>query len=245
MVKAEPRIPETERPRRSFLAALSAIVAAPAAVVAVPAIAAKVEPAEDLDLLAMGPRIEETFAAYREALAKQAEARAIYQRIKPLLPTELIARDVMDHHMCGGETELDAAVYDASGRRREIYQWRGVKAHIIRQGHSAKTKEGRRLRKIARLARKYETDVAAASKQSGYTQRSDEADAAANELELAIVDLKERAAPSTMAGALILARSISAIDQISAERPHIARDVAFIGRELARTILRIEAARTA
>lgn len=201
-----------ERPRRSFLAALSAFVAAPA-VVAAPAIAAQVEPGpvEAPELLSLGEELRAHLTTYRDATARFAAAREHYERIKPAVPDDLIvpkgADRMLTDHLSARDFEIDGTEILPP---RRIYDRRSLQAHIIVHDVSRTTREGRRLRRLARLAKAYEAARDAAAREAGYW----EADHAAGDATACLAGLNHRllqVEPKTLAGARILAEACTAL----------------------------------
>lgn len=206
----------TSKPgRRGFVALLTGAVAAPAAI-AVPAVAATVASpaiAESPELLAIGERLPDIAARFQTAQARRDEAIAAYERLKPAVPPEIIAPD----HGCESLTTMECGldgepVWHEDGDRRgfwDLYSARKVKAHIILRDISARTKEGRRLRRIARLATKYEKDRKVAIAQCGYREASH----ALGDLQMELQDDFAKAArdimPLTMRGIAIYAAIIA------------------------------------
>jgi hypothetical protein len=157
--------------RRSFLAAFTGAVAAPAGL-ALPAAAASQSTAESPELLALGERLQGEVAAYRAAVARKAEAFAEYERLRPAIPAEILA----EHEGNLATMEKGPDGVPIGGGPREcsgfffLYRSNLVKAELIRREIPTNTKEGRRWRKVARIAKKYERDKANALRASGYVE---------------------------------------------------------------------------
>lgn len=206
--------------RRGFLAALSAFVAVPAAV-ATPAIAAAAvqvepEPAETPELLELGQDLRARLATYRDAAARLVAAREHYERIKPAVPDELIVPAGADRWSNDGISaiETDIEGNEASPPRR-LYHWKSLQVEIIVQDRSRHTKEGRRLRRLARLAKTYERAKEDAAKQAGYWDTRDAAYQAAWKV-CNLVQPLLQVTPVTMAGLRLYGEAIVAIEQARA-----------------------------
>lgn len=203
------------RPRRSFMAALSAFVAAPAAVSA-PALAAKVESGESPELLALGERLHPALTSYREAAAAKVAARAHFERLKPMLPDELIVPEGADNFSELSAVEFDPFLSREAEPHRRIYDWRRVSIYIISRDVAGTTRRGRQLRRVARLARRYEAAMEAAIWTSGYYDAEEEARCAAEAVcDLAVPLLQHT--PVGMAGFAILAKAMLAVEEVKGD----------------------------
>ncbi len=200
--------------RRHFLALLSGGVAA-TATTALPAIAATTAPAvtEAPELLAIGARLPDLVTRLRAAKLGLDEAVAAYERLKPAIPPEIIAprgesRDLTE--MERGHDGQPVRHLDSDRVFWNLYSSRKVKAHIILNEIPARTKEGRRVRRIVRLAAKYEKDHKAAIEASGYSK----ANSAIWDLRIELQDDFAKAAlaikPVTMKGLAVYAAIIIA-----------------------------------
>lgn len=205
------------RPRRSFMAALSAIVAAPAAV-AVPAIAAQSPPTfpETPELLALGDQLQARLATYREAAARKVAAREEFERIKPEVHPELIVQGDIDRMSDMSATEWDPMRGSAAEPYRRIYDRRRIQIHIIARDVSKTTKRGRQLRRLARLAKAYEAGMEAAIRQSGYHEVEEEALIAAKAICNLAVPLLEHT-PVSMVGLAIFAKALLAAQEVKGD----------------------------
>ena len=159
--------------RRGFLSGLLAASAA-TAVTTVPAVAATVSPplpAEAAELLAIGERLPDVVARIQAARTRYEEAKAAFERLRPSVPPEIIAPEGESQNLTEMERELNnqPTPYDEARRGfRDFYSSRKLKAHIILYDISGRTKEGRRLRRIVRLAKRFEKDRESAISASGY-----------------------------------------------------------------------------
>ena len=123
-------------------------------------------------MLAIGERLPDLAARCRAARIWLDEAMATYDRLNPDVPLEIVAPTQV--HLVEIERGLDREpiVHERDGRgfRRFLYSSRNLKIHILEIEAPRNTKEGRRLRRIARLAAKYEKDREAAIGASGYRE---------------------------------------------------------------------------
>jgi hypothetical protein len=168
----------TSKPaRRGFLALLSGAAAVPMAA-ALPAVAATSAPAvtEAPELLAIGDRLPDITARISAVRNRLDEAIAAYERLKPSVPPEIIAPEDERSSLTETERGLDGEPvrHEERGRHElwDLYNSRKVKAHMILREMTGRTKEGKRLRRIARLAEKFEKDRKAAISASGYREAS-------------------------------------------------------------------------
>jgi hypothetical protein len=145
--------------RRSFLAAL---LATPI-VAAVPAAAATrtISIPETPGLLELGTRLTEATAELSAAIARKTGALALYERTRPTLPDELKGSHGDRHRGLTEDWEVPG------GEVVSVLVWRRVKSEIILCDISRHTKDGKRLRRIARIAKKYADEECAALSASG------------------------------------------------------------------------------
>lgn len=232
--------------RRAFLVGTAALAAAPVAIAVTPAVAA---PAiqENPELLEIGRQIPALLETYRAALARKAEAAAIYERTRPPLPDELVwSTDYRwDRELSEPETDLERnAVYFATGRsQRQTYRWKLVQSYIIRQELPRHTKEGKRLRKIARVAKKYERETAAALKASGYWLRDAELNDPISQMDKLAwkLHMRPELKPRTSKGVLIFASATLAIAECSSrDTPRGQGHAGKLGLIVAHALSRIE-----
>jgi len=101
-------------------------------------------------------------------------------------------------------------VKDAQGNYCDIYCSRNIRANLILWEISGRTTEGRRLHRLARLAKQYEMAEAAALEQSGYDERGSEAHVIAEEV-LDLAAALTKVEPQTSAGVLVYARALAMI----------------------------------
>lgn len=189
-------------PRRRSL--LAAFLAAPV-VAAVPALAATFTPpiAEAPGLLDLGERLSSLGETLLAAVALKDEAFATYERTRPALPADLLMlpKDRL-YHLMTEERELPG------GELKPIYLSRGVRAEIILRDLSRNTKEGQRLRRIARIAKVYEDAELAALEASAYDRLHGEAAVHGSACFELVKEIKKHT-PATMLGVLVFARAIS------------------------------------
>lgn len=224
------------RPRRSFMAALSAIVAAPAAV-AVPALAAKVEITESPEFLALAEEAGSLIAQYREATARLGAEVERYERNKPALPDELIEPERTGLPI----NEVSAVHVGLQGNAvqpyRRIYNYKRLMIYIIGQDVPSTTRRGRHLRRLARPAKRYEAAEQAA-RTPYYEAWSAALDAGEQLGELVARLLK--AAPATMAGAKVFAEIVVAIHDARQLITVDAEQAAALGAHLAQALIRLQ-----
>lgn len=197
----------TRPARRSFLALLTGAMAAPAAAVAASPAAPAVDEAPEL--LALGRQLDEALEAFREAVARKAEAVEIWERMRPEVPEELVgtALDRRDG-LTVQEVGLDGSVAGA----REIFSSREIRIQMLRRNISGRTKEGRRLHRLVRLAKSYEKGIAEAYRVSNYEACERDADKAAQAVH-AMARQALDIEPVTVEGLLILARLTAAVTE--------------------------------
>lgn len=227
--------------RRSFLGALSAFVAAPAAV-AVPAIAATAPaPTELPELIEIGQKLTALFDEYRAAVAKKIEARETYEQTRPALPDDLIHRGRDSAGLVREETDINGATVwpDGAEAPRWIYSAKDLQIHIIRHDTSRHTKEGRRLRRLAKIAKNYEAGTKAAHIASGYDDCLGDAASVAGEINIAAAKLL-KLEPITLRGVLIVARAamgVGGVLELGSARVVL---VAALGEHVAESLIRLE-----
>lgn len=216
--------------RRAFLAGLTAAVATPTVVA--PVAAAQVPTLQEVpEIIEIGQRLHGLLEAARAAEARKAEARAIYESSKPAVPKQLVVgrgehpwRDTTED-----EVDVDNQMIPDNGRfpARRIYRSRNLKAFLVRWGDDLQPDDAKRLRKLARIARRHERADAEALALSGYMDRKAglrQANEALDEQVDRLLELE----PVTMAGLVVYARAISAC-----------RDTSGLGRVGDNQILRL------
>ena len=143
-----------------------AISASPAAA-ALPAIAATTAPAEPViteapEMRAIGERMAGLCHALLVAVARHDAEKLKLEQTRPAVPEELWAPK---RHWQSSCTECRGGDGEPT---RWIYVSKNVRAEIIRNDISRHTKEGRRLRRVARIAKAYEDAHRAAWKKIDY-----------------------------------------------------------------------------
>lgn len=114
--------------------------------------------------------------------------------------------------------------------------------HIIQHDVPSTTKEGRRLRRLARLATQFEKKRDAALKSSGYCDAEEACSDASYEIERLAIAAVNAPLPRTQQGVDILARMTSAIGEIADEFGNgvtIANKASALGRRLAEATLNV------
>lgn len=208
----------TTNRRRAFLAGLTAAFAAPVAVAAMPAVAATTSLAEAPELLELGVRLDTLHRDYRTAARRVAEARQAYERLHPALPEEIIWRPEDCRHdgrlYETGELQydVDGKVVSRDGQPLRLYRANLLQAHVIRYEVSRHAKEGKRLRRIARLAKKHETEIAAAYRESRLREAMSAARDVATQIQDIAYDEILKIRPRSPRGVTIYATALLALD---------------------------------
>lgn len=225
--------PHTPAPpsRRAFLGrAASALAGASAAslgaAAALPAASPPVT-AENPELVTLGEKIAPALDAYRAAKVAKAEARARAEALCPPVPAELVhderdSRTFVEKLQCCAFDEVDVEGPRVQQPEKRGDRWhrptgrRIYSAFHLRDGiadgwlsGSARSKQGKHVRRLIEIAEQYESARAAAIEMSGL-------DAADRALGAAKADVQRLAwaardlAPVTLAGAAIQARALIA-----------------------------------
>lgn len=234
-----PSLDEGEPPkRRAFLAGMLGIATAPA-VIALPAVAAP-EDQELSDLLRLDQELERGMEAYRIASLARADAEIEYYRTAPSLPDELI--DVSRRPGCElSRAEVDINGLTASGSRapaRYIYSAKHLQSHIIMWDVSRSSKEGRRLRRLARLAKKYEAAQKVALKESRYDEACCEQSLATTQVGNICCAILDRE-PTTAGEMMVVARATVAAIAVVDFHSHQRSLAGHLGSKLAETLIRV------
>lgn len=207
--------------RRSFLGRIMAAAAIPA-VAAAPA-AAAVAPVPPIDeapeLLAIGEQLAEAVEQYGFIRERKAMAALDFATVRaPEVPEELWA--VPDarwptHHLASvTRVNVDRLTEEVIDDRR-IYDARSLKIHILAQDVPTTTREGKRLRRLARLATTYERKVEAAVKASRYPDLAKEHQARLYDVQKILRAILHAPPPLTPAGLKIVARALLAVAEIN------------------------------
>lgn len=232
--------------RRSFLAALTAAIAAPAAAT-LPALPAKAEPMpeEARELLALGEKLAGLLDEWREAAARFAEARALYEKLRPAVPQGLAWTYEHGTHMrheAVEQRDLDGncVMWEPPRGGRQpllLYKSNYLQARILRFEIPRSTKEGKAARRLVRLAKKYEADVEAAWQSSDLEKHR----GALGDVRIAIQDLvyEEILAiePRGPDGLAVYARALLALRETGVGGGHSKDGATLLGVAIARTLL--------
>ncbi len=185
------------------------------------------------ELLALGDRIAALGEAATVALAKHAAEKLKYEQTRPAVPEELWAPK---RHWQSSYTECRGGGDEPS---RWIYVSKRIRSEIILNDISRHTKEGKRLRRIARIAKAYEEAAHKAFEATSYFPTYYAAGEATSAYIAAAADLLQHD-PVTPAGALIIARAIVDLTAVHSARgckPHV-QPVDQLGAHLAAALLR-------
>ena len=248
---ANPRPDREPAPSRRSLLSFFASTAAVAAVAATPAVAAPVV-REHLELLAIGDQLSAMLEAYRGALRRRAEAVEAFESLCPPIPPDLVIRP--------SSPQCRWSIHDGITREnvnfltlkriddKRIYDAKGLKIHIIQHDVPSTTKEGRRLRRLARMAMQFEKARDAALQSCGYLDAEEACSDAVYDLEKLAIEAARAPLPRTRHGVEILARVTTAIAEIADEFGNgitITNKAAALGRRLAEATLSIGTAAAA
>jgi hypothetical protein len=238
--------------RRSFLGRIMAAAAIPA-VAAAPA-AAAVAPAPKVDevpeLLALDDQLAEAVKLYGYIRERKAMAAMDFALIRaPEVPDELWAVPSPrwpTHHLASvTRVNVDRLTEEVIDDRR-IYDAKALKIHILAQDVPTTTREGKRLRRLARLATTYERKVEAAVKASRYPDLAEEHQARLYDVQKILRAILHAPPPLTSIGFKVVARALLAVAAINeAEgRDHLTVGLGnALGVHLARAMLAGEVAR--
>lgn len=236
--------------RRSFLGGIAAAVTmAPAvAIAAAPAKAAPI--LEAPELLAVGEQLPALLETYRGALKRRDEAVARFEQQCLPIPPDLVLPPPSPQMRWSDYCEITRENVNFLACKRiddkRVYDAKALKIHIIQQEVPRTTKEGRRLRRLARIATKFEKDRDAALKTCGYLGAEEACSDAAYEIERLAIAAVNAPLPRTRHGVEILARMTSAIGEIIDEAGNgitLANKAGALGRRLADATMSVEVAR--
>jgi len=200
----------TNPSRRSLFSLLTATVAAVpvAAVITVSSARAAPHSQESPELLTLGDQLTALVDQHETAAALEAEALDAFERLRPTLPSELIASPHESWNLTDGapdwvmrEDGLGAVRYY---RPYLLRAWIAAHPEISRH-----TKAGKRARKLERIAKKCEADTAEAMLVSNLEVHRD----TKRDVKIAMQDLVEEIMaiePRTSVGIGIYARAILA-----------------------------------
>lgn len=238
---------ENSMPRRSFLGRAVAALAA-GATANLTAIAATRPPAaaiaEHPALIDAGQRIDAAQAEHRTAAALWAEARELAEKLCPPIPDELVCKGPLYRGCTEYETDVEGKNVwprreDGCRPPRNIFN--SVRAEdAIKRGNltaSKRTKFGRKIHGMIKIAKQYEAERAAAIERSGLPDQAHRMNSAAFELQTLARDVAE-IEPLTLMGALVQARALCAYTE--AEQDSDKRWAAgIVGLSLARSVSRL------
>ena len=225
----------------SLFAGVGAAALAPPAVAAGETMANPVS--ESPELLALGKRLDDLMASHGAAVAREAGAAEDLARHMPPLPPELIASPTEPHqwtesvlraNSCGAVMRDDGSplrVYTAGLLQVWIDKDPDISRHTVRS---------RRVRKLIRIAKSYEADVAEAERLSEISERRDAVFEVRSAMQAAL-DEVIAIEPQTMVGVGIYARAALAADAVlRAPWPREASYGEELGTGLAAALLRLQ-----
>lgn len=193
------------------------------------------------EILALGQRLPALREACRAAAFDKEAALKVYEHHCPTVPAELFQKP--EDRGAGLANAIGST--DVRGEwqplEHRVYRSRLLRSHIILQEVSPNTKHGKRLRRLVRVAKKYEAEVAEALRVSEFYECCDAVDKAGRELE----EFAQEAAvftPVTMEGVLIYASTVKTITEHFGE--HERRGCSFaaqVGTRMAHALIRINA----
>jgi hypothetical protein len=201
-------------------------------------------------LLAIGDQLSGLLDTYRSALKRRDESVALFERLCLPIPADLLLPPPSPQMRWADYCEITREnINFLTGKRiddKRVYDAKALKIHIIQQGVPRTTKEGRRLRRLARIASQFEAKRDAALKVSGYLDADEACSDAAYEIERLAVASVKAPLPRTRHGVEVLARLTSAIGELADEFGNgvaIVNKAAALGRRLADATISIEAPR--
>lgn len=196
-------------------AAIPAVAAAPAAA----AVAPVATIAEVPELLALDEQLAEAVKLYGYIRERKAMAAWDFALVRaPEVPDELWAVSSPRwpaHHLASvTRANFDRLTEEVIDNRR-IYDARALKIHILAQNVPTTTREGKRLRRLARLATVYERKVEAAVKASRYPDLADEHQARLYDVQKILRAILHASPPLTPIGLKVVARALLAVAEIN------------------------------
>lgn len=213
---------------------------------------------EDAILLALGEQIDPLLAAYRMALARHTEARALAEANCPQVPEELVCKGPQWAGCTEREQDVEGKdvwppnYVGADGKTyarppRNILNSVATNA-AIKRGNlycDGRTAFGKRLRALIRTAERYEAERETAIERSGVLGAADELRWAATDIDVLAWKIRDFA-PVTVAGVLIQARALAAHGESEQHGSGFTgRAGLTLGRQLADAVLRVEGLRGA
>jgi len=205
--------------RRSFLGGIMAAAAIPAVAVAPAAAAVAPTIAERPELLALDEQLAEAVKLYGYIRERKAMAAMDFALIRaPEVPDELWAVPSPQwptYHLTSvTRVNIDWLTEEVIDDRR-IYDARSLKIHILAQHVPTTTREGKRLRRLARLATTYERQVEAAVKASRYPDLAKEHQGRLYDVQKILRAILHAPAPLTPIGLKVVARALLAVAEIN------------------------------
>jgi hypothetical protein len=178
---------------------------------------------ENAELLSLGEKIEPALVAWHGCLARRLECRAAADRVWPVVPEELILTKEDRTTFSGVWSIAYIDEVDAEGARvyvngpnlpgRRIFYADGLRQTLDYWKWSPRNPIGRRVRKLIKIAEKYEADCDAAIEASGIVEAAEAQYNARTEIDRVAFEIRD-IPPVTMQGLLIHARSHAAIDEV-------------------------------
>lgn len=235
--------------RRGFLALLAGTVAMPAAAVAATPAAKPLPIAEAPELLAIGDQLPSLLDTYRSALKRRDESVALFERLCLPIPAELVLPPASPQMRWSEYQPITRENVNFLTCKRiddkRVYDAKALKVHIIQHDVPRTTKEGRRLRRLARIATKFERDRDAALKACGYLEHDEACSDADYDLLKLARAIVAAPMPRTAQGVGIVALMMSAMgdlmDEVGFAAPHVSI-AATLGRRLAEATLSVSGA---
>ena len=229
--------------RRSFLGGMAAVFATMPVLAAAPE--ARTEPiTEAPELLAIGDQLPGLLDTYRSALKRRDESVALFERLCLPIPAELVLPPASPQMRWSEYQPITRENVNFLTCRRiddkRVYDAKALKIHIIQQEVPSTTKEGRRLRRLARIAGKFEKDRDAALMACGYLECEEAVSDAGYDLHKLARATIAAPLPRTPLGVAITARMVSAFGEILEEEGNAAPGVSIaaeLGRRLAEGML--------
>lgn len=235
--------------RRSFLGGMAAIFAASPVVAAVPA-ATPLPIVEAPELLVIGDQLPGLLHAFRAALKSRDESVALFESRCLPIPPDLLLPPPSPQTRWSDYREITRENINFLTCKRigdkRVYDVKALKVHIIQHDVPRTTKEGRRLRRLARIASQFETKRDAALKVSGYLDADEACSDAAYEIERLAIAAVNAPLPRTRHGVEMLARITSAIGELVDEFGNgatLVNKAGAVGRRLAEATMSVEMAR--
>jgi DNA-directed RNA polymerase subunit F len=157
------------------------------------------------ELLELGRQLPGLAGRVEAITARHTEAMATFERLRPQLPDDLILKTGENWELAAEERGPDGHVVRQRpyGPRR-ILQSKLIRAHLILH-EVPRNKHGTNLRRLARMAKKYETSFAAAARSAGIDPALDElcdVVCAVDKVAYAMIEVQ----PRTMLGVQIVAQ---------------------------------------